>query len=133
MSPPETRYAKSGDVSIAYQVSGSGPLDLIFVPGFVSNLDVYWERPDLLARLGRFSRLIRFDVEKSGSVACAGRAITVANMRPSNRIRPYTSEFPDYAILRPGGNRRKLSAPLGQGSPNPCCIERLIGRRSRHH
>lgn len=40
MSSPETRYAKSGDISIACQVSGSGPLDLIFVPGFVSNLDV---------------------------------------------------------------------------------------------
>ena len=39
MTPPETRYAKSGDVSIAYQVTGSGDLDLVFVPGFVSNLD----------------------------------------------------------------------------------------------
>lgn len=43
MTPPETRYAKSGDVSIAYQVVGNGPLDLIFVPGFVSNLDRMWE------------------------------------------------------------------------------------------
>ena len=69
MSPPETRYAKSGDVSIAYQVSGSGPLDLIFVPGFVSNLDVHWETPgwsDLFARLGRFSRLVRFDKRGTG-------------------------------------------------------------------
>ncbi|MFO1163199.1 MAG: adenylate/guanylate cyclase domain-containing protein [Reyranellaceae bacterium] len=69
MNPPETRYAKSGDVSIAYQVSGNGPFDLIFVPGFVSNLDVYWERPgysDLFAHLGRFSRLIRFDKRGTG-------------------------------------------------------------------
>jgi hypothetical protein len=39
MIPSQTRYAKSGDVSIAYQVTGSGPFDLVFVPGFVSNLD----------------------------------------------------------------------------------------------
>jgi hypothetical protein len=36
---PETRYAKSGDIRIAYQVIGNGPLDLVFVPGFISNLD----------------------------------------------------------------------------------------------
>src|SRR6266436_1926127 len=42
MDVPETRYAKSGDVRIAYQVTGSGPLDLVFVTGFVSNVDVWW-------------------------------------------------------------------------------------------
>ena len=40
MTPPETRYAKSGDVHIAYQVVGEGPFDLIFVPGFVSNVEI---------------------------------------------------------------------------------------------
>ena len=43
MTPPETRYAKSGELRIAYQVVGNGPLDLVFVPGFVSNLDSWWE------------------------------------------------------------------------------------------
>jgi len=43
MTPPETRYAKSGELRIAYQVVGNGPLDLVFVPGFVSNLaSVTW-------------------------------------------------------------------------------------------
>jgi len=42
---PETRYAKSGDVHIAYQVVGEGPLDLVFVPGFVSHLEGDWENP----------------------------------------------------------------------------------------
>lgn len=46
MDPPETRYAKSGDLSIAYQVTGSGPRDLVFVPGFISNLDGAWENPN---------------------------------------------------------------------------------------
>ena len=39
------RYAKSGDIRIAYQVIGNGPLDLVFVPGFISNLDAHWEDP----------------------------------------------------------------------------------------
>jgi class 3 adenylate cyclase len=69
MEPPETRYAKSGDLSIAYQVTGSGPLDLVFVPGFVSNLDGAWENPGLahfFTRLAAFSRVIRFDKRGTG-------------------------------------------------------------------
>ena len=56
---PVTRYAKSGDVHIAYQVTGAGPLDLVFVPGFVSHLEADWESPvraRFLDRLGSFSR-----------------------------------------------------------------------------
>ena len=63
MTPPETRYAKSGDVHIAYQVVGEGPLDTIFVPGFVSNVELAWEIPGQ-ARL--FSRLILFDKRGTG-------------------------------------------------------------------
>jgi hypothetical protein len=43
--PPETRYAKSGDVNIAYQVVGDGPFDLVYVPGWVSNVELLWEKP----------------------------------------------------------------------------------------
>ena len=69
MEPPETRYAKSGDVRIAYQVVGSGPLDLVYVPGFVSNLEVFWEMPEwarFFSRLAAFSRLIVFDKRGTG-------------------------------------------------------------------
>ena len=69
MEPPETRYAKSGDVSIAYQVLGKGNLDLVYVPGFVSNLDRYWENPiwvDFFSRITGFSRLILFDKRGTG-------------------------------------------------------------------
>jgi class 3 adenylate cyclase len=61
---PETRYARSGDVSIAYQVAGEGPFDLVWVQGFVSNVELAWEQPTLAAfnrRLASFCRLIRFD------------------------------------------------------------------------
>jgi pimeloyl-ACP methyl ester carboxylesterase len=65
----ETRYAKSGDVHIAYQVTGSGPIDLVLVPGFVSHLEADWDSPAksrLLQRLGSFCRLIRFDKRGTG-------------------------------------------------------------------
>ena len=69
MPPPETRYAKSGDVNIAYQVVGDGSLDLVLVPGWVSHLENDWEEPrsaHLLERLASFSRLIRFDKRGTG-------------------------------------------------------------------
>ena len=66
---PETRYAKSGDVSIAYQVVGDGPLDLIYVMGWVSNVEYFWNEPSMsrfLQRLSSFSRLIVFDKRGTG-------------------------------------------------------------------
>jgi len=66
---PETKYAKSGKLSIAYQVTGDGPLDLVLVLGFVSHIDVAWEEPHLaqfLNRLATFSRLILFDKRGTG-------------------------------------------------------------------
>ena len=66
---PRTQYAKSGDVHIAYQVSGHGPIDLVFVPGFVSHLEYDWEHPlraRFFHRLAAFSRLIRFDKRGTG-------------------------------------------------------------------
>src|SRR5918996_1480810 len=43
---PETRYARSGDVNIAYQVVGEGPFDLVYVPGWISNIELMWEEPN---------------------------------------------------------------------------------------
>ena len=66
---PRTRYAKSGDVHVAYQVSGDGPLDLVLVPGFVSHVEYQWEDPltaRFFERLASFSRLIRFDKRGTG-------------------------------------------------------------------
>jgi class 3 adenylate cyclase len=63
------RYAKSGDVNIAYQVTGDGPLDLVLVPGFVSHLELDWDEPRsarFLERLASFARLIRFDKRGTG-------------------------------------------------------------------
>jgi class 3 adenylate cyclase len=66
---PETNYARSGDVSIAYQVLGSGPFDVVFVPPAVSNVELGWEVDNtrvFLERLASFSRLIYFDKRGTG-------------------------------------------------------------------
>src|SRR3954470_19540690 len=69
MMKRETQYAKSDGVSVAYQVVGDGPTDLILVPGFVSHVEMAWEQPRLahfLSRLASFSRLIVFDKRGTG-------------------------------------------------------------------
>ena len=65
----ETRYALSGDIHIAYQLVGDGPFDLVFVPGFVTHMELQWRLPgfeSFLTDLGSFSRLIRFDKRGTG-------------------------------------------------------------------
>ncbi len=67
--PPEIKYARSGDVNIAYQVVGEGPIDLVFVMGWVSHLEYYWKNMEFarfLSRLASFSRLILFDKRGTG-------------------------------------------------------------------
>ncbi|HET8978813.1 MAG TPA: adenylate/guanylate cyclase domain-containing protein [Solirubrobacteraceae bacterium] len=66
---PETRYALSGDIHIAYQEVGDGPFDLIFIPGFVTHVELQWRLPGFgafLDDLASFSRLIRFDKRGTG-------------------------------------------------------------------
>jgi class 3 adenylate cyclase len=77
VTPPDTRFTHSGDVQIAYQLSGEGEVDLVLVGGPASHLDVLWENPAAcryLERLGRFARLVRFDRRGTGlSDPIAGR------------------------------------------------------------
>jgi pimeloyl-ACP methyl ester carboxylesterase len=66
---PETHYARSGDVSIAYQVVGTGPFDLVWVQGFISNVELAWQQHTLATfnrQLASFCRLIRFDKRGTG-------------------------------------------------------------------
>jgi DNA-binding SARP family transcriptional activator/pimeloyl-ACP methyl ester carboxylesterase len=69
MRTTEIRYARSGDVNIAYEVVGNGPIDVVFVMGWVSHLDYFWQEPSFarfLGRLASFSRLILFDKRGTG-------------------------------------------------------------------
>jgi len=66
---PETRYARSGDVMIAYQVLGEGPFDVVFVPGTVSHVELYWEAEGMAALLhgvAEHARLVVFDKRGTG-------------------------------------------------------------------
>lgn len=66
---PKTNYTKSGNFNIAYQVIGNGPVDIVYIPGWVSNIDMMWAEPRLaafLTRLTFFARLILFDKRGTG-------------------------------------------------------------------
>jgi pimeloyl-ACP methyl ester carboxylesterase len=66
---PETRYAKTGAVHIAYEVVGRGPVDLVLIPGLFTHVEHQWEEPSFarfLGRLASFTRLIVFDARGAG-------------------------------------------------------------------
>ena len=69
MSAPKTQYTKSGDITIAYQCFGSGPIDLVYAQGWLTNIEYAWEHPDyarFLSSLGSFSRVMFFDKRGTG-------------------------------------------------------------------
>jgi len=66
---PKTKYARSDDVRIAYQITGDGPFDVVWAPGTMSHLDLDWEIPRralFFERFSKFCRLIRFDKRGTG-------------------------------------------------------------------
>jgi pimeloyl-ACP methyl ester carboxylesterase len=111
---PETRYARSGDLNIAYQVVGDGPLDLVYVPGWVSNVELMWEEPAMarfLGRLASFSRLILFDKRGTG-----------LSDRVSNDKLPTLEERMDdvRAVLEAVGSER--AALFGHSEGGNMCV-----------
>jgi pimeloyl-ACP methyl ester carboxylesterase len=77
---PKTRYARSGELNIAYQVVGDGPVDLVFTFGWASHLDFQWTDPTLtrfLRRLAQFARVIVFDKRGVGLSDPVGRVPTI--------------------------------------------------------
>ena len=114
MSTPETRYAKNGDVRIAYQVVGHGSLDLVFVPGFISNLDVQWEDPGfahLLTRLSAFSRLILLDKRGTG----------LSDRVDAHHLPSLETRMDDVrAVMDAVGSRRAALAPMMSSSQGNC-------------
>jgi len=108
---PETCYARSGDVNIAYQVVGEGPFDLVLVPGWMSNVEVFWEEPlavRFFERLASFSRLILFDKRGTG---LSDRVADVPNLE--------TRMDDVRAVLDAVGSQR--AALLGYSEGGPMC------------
>ncbi|HST23487.1 MAG TPA: alpha/beta fold hydrolase [Blastocatellia bacterium] len=108
---PETRYAKSGDVNIAYQVIGDGPLDLVFVMGWVSHLEYFWEEPSFarfLSRLASFSRLILFDKRGTG----------LSDPVPINKLPTLEERMDDVrAVMNAVGSKRAVLVGVSEGGP----------------
>jgi pimeloyl-ACP methyl ester carboxylesterase len=114
MPPPETRYARSGEVNIAYQVVGDGPLDLVYVPGWVSNVELMWDDPAMaqfIDRLASFSRVILFDKRGTG-----------LSDRVSNEELPSLEQRMDdvRAVLEAVGSER--AALFGHSEGGSMCI-----------
>ena len=122
---PETRYAKSGDLNIAYQVVGDGPLDLIYVPGWISNVELNWEEPALahvLERLASFSRLILFDKRGTG----------LSDPVPLDRLPTLEERMDDVrAVLDAVGCRAGRALRLLRGRPDERSLRRDLSRA--HH
>ena len=107
----ETRYARSADVNIAYQIVGSGPIDLVFVMGWVSNIDQFWTEPSFarfLHRLASFSRLIVFDKRGTG----------LSDRVPVEELPTLEQRMDDVrAVMDAAGSRRAALVGLSEGGP----------------
>ena len=109
--PPETMYARSGDVNIAYQVVGDAPLDLVFVMGWVSHLEYFWREPRFarfLMRLASFSRLILFDKRGTG----------LSDRVPINQLPTLEQRMDDVrAVMDAVGSERAALCGVSEGGP----------------
>ncbi len=104
----ETRYALSGDVHIAYQVTGDGPFDLVFVPGFVTHMELQWKMPGFgvfLENLGVLARLIRFDKRGTGMSDPVSGAPSLETRMDDLR-----------AVMEAAGSRRAAFYGLSEGA-----------------
>ncbi len=108
MSPPPVSYAMSGDVEIAYQVLGEGPPDVIWVAGWLTHLDVFWEHPGyrrFCEQLASFSRLILFDKRGMG-------------LSQRTRVGTLEERMDDVrAVLDAVGSERAVLAGVSEGGP----------------
>ena len=109
--PPETMYARSGDVNIAYQVIGDAPLDLVFVMGWVSHMEYFWREPSFarfLLRLASFSRLILFDKRGTG----------LSDRVPINQLPTLEQRMDDVrAVMDAVGSERAALCGVSEGGP----------------
>jgi pimeloyl-ACP methyl ester carboxylesterase/DNA-binding winged helix-turn-helix (wHTH) protein len=109
--PPETMYARSGDVNIAYQVIGDAPIDLVFVMGWVSHLEYFWREPNFarfLRRLASFARLILFDKRGTG----------LSDRVPINELPTLEQRMDDVrAVMDAVGSERAALCGVSEGGP----------------
>ncbi len=122
MRPP-VRYAKSGDISIACQVTGEGPVDLVWAPGTVSHLDLDWEWPPrarFLEQLASFCRLIRFDKRGTGLSDRPTKAATLEERTEDIR-----------AVMDAVGSREAFVFGVSEGANMACLFAATFPKRTR--
>jgi pimeloyl-ACP methyl ester carboxylesterase len=106
---PDTSYARNGDVNIAYQVLGDGPIDLVMTPGYISHLDLWWTFPEttaFLRRLASFSRLILYDKRGTGL------------SDPAPGLPALEERMEDlHAVLDAAGSERAALFGISEGGP----------------
>jgi len=107
--PPETQYAHSGDFSIAFQVIGDGPTELVFVPGFVSNLELTWDWPPLGAFYRAFTAFARVTLFDKRGTGLSDRV----------RLMPTTDERMDdlRAVMDASGCEQAAVVGISEGAP----------------
>jgi pimeloyl-ACP methyl ester carboxylesterase len=108
---PETRYAKSGDCHIAYQVVGRGPIDVVFVMGFVSHVEHAWDDPRMahfFRRIASFARLILFDKRGTG----------MSDAVPLLQLPTLEQRMDDVrAVMDAAGSQRAALVGVSEGGP----------------
>ncbi len=108
---PEIRYARSGDVNIAYQVIGDAPIDLVFVMGWVSHLEYFWSEPSFarfLRRLSSFARVILFDKRGTG----------LSDRVPLDQLPTLEQRMDDVrAVMEAAGSERAVLCGVSEGGP----------------
>ena len=125
MDVPEVRYARSGAVNIAYQVVGAGPVDLLYIPGWISHLDLYWEEPGIarfLRRLGAGFRLILFDRRGTG----------LSDRVPNDALPTLEGRMEDArAVLDAAGSEHAAVFAQGYGTPLATVFAATYPERTR--
>ena len=108
---PKVSYARSGTVNIAYQVVGSGPIDLVFVMGWVSHLEYFWNEPSFarfLTRLASMARLICFDKRGTG----------LSDAVPVDQLPTLEQRLDDVrAVMEAAGSERAVLLGVSEGGP----------------
>lgn len=108
---PQTQYVRNGDVNIAYQVVGAGPVDIVFVMGWVSHLEYFWKHhlfASFLERLSSFSRLILFDKRGTG----------LSDRVPIEQLPTLEQRMEDvHAVMDAVGSERAILIGVSEGGP----------------
>jgi class 3 adenylate cyclase len=126
---PETRYARSGEFHIAYQVFGQGSGDLVLVPGFISNVEETWENPSAarwLKRLGRFARVIVFDKRGTGLSDRVG-SVPSLDERMDDARAVMDAAHSERAVLLGISEGGSLTALFAASHPDRCTSLILYG------